>query len=66
MELEVMKKLIRRYQRTHRKIVRDSQRAERYYRKKNDILKIGARHAGSEIQCIRLITGYRAIFTISL
>ncbi len=48
MELEVMKKLIRRYQRTHRKIVRDSQRAERYYRKKNDILKIGARHAGSE------------------
>lgn len=48
MELEVMKKLIRRYQRTHRKLVRDSQRAERYYRKKNDILKIGARHAGSE------------------
>lgn len=48
MELEVMKKLIRRHQRAHRKLVRDSLRAERYYRRKNDILKIGAKNTGSE------------------
>lgn len=48
MELGVMKKLIRLHQRAHGKLVRDSMRAERYYRKKNDILKIGARSAGSE------------------
>lgn len=43
MELEVMKKLIKRNQRIHRKHVRDSFQAERYYRKKNDILKRGAK-----------------------
>lgn len=43
MELEVMKKLIKRRQREHRMLVRESLQAERYYRKKNDILKRGVR-----------------------
>ncbi len=49
MELEVMKKLIKRSQGKHRKMVRESLQAERYYHKKNDILKRGARSmAGGE------------------
>lgn len=38
-ELEVMKKLIKRYQAEHRQQAREAAKAERYYRKKNDILK---------------------------
>lgn len=48
MELEVMKKLIRRHQGVHRKYIRESLLAERYYRKKNDILKTGVRSANYE------------------
>lgn len=47
MELEAMKKLIKRHQRAHRKLVRDSLQAEQYYRKKNDILKRGAKSLSS-------------------
>lgn len=46
MELGVMKKLIRRCQRTYRAFVRESLRAERYYRKKNDILTRGTKAPG--------------------
>lgn len=38
-ELEVMKKLIKRYQAEHRQQAKEAAKAERYYRKKNDILK---------------------------
>lgn len=48
MELEVMKKLIKRQQRMHRKLVRESLRAERYYRKKNDILSRGTKAPGHD------------------
>lgn len=47
MKLEIMKKLIKRYQRMHRKLVRESLQAERYYKKKNDILRRGAKADGS-------------------
>ncbi len=46
MELEVMKKLIRRCQRPYRAFVRESLCAERYYRKKNDILSRGTKAPG--------------------
>ncbi len=46
MELEAMKKLVKLCQRRHREMIRESKAAERYYRKKNDILKNGARRTG--------------------
>lgn len=46
MELEMMKKLVKLSQRRHREMIRESKAAERYYRKKNDILRSGARRTG--------------------
>lgn len=46
MELEAMKKLVKLCQRRHREMIRESKVAERYYRKKNDILRNGARRTG--------------------
>lgn len=43
MELETMKKLINTSRKKHREMAREAMVAERYYRKKNDILKKGAR-----------------------
>ncbi len=43
MDLETMKKLIKAGMKKHRELMRDAAAAERYYRKKNDILKRGAR-----------------------
>lgn len=43
MEIEVIKKLAKANQKRHREMVRNASVAERYYRKKNDILKKGAR-----------------------
>lgn len=43
MELNVMKKLVKRHQLGHQKMVRASATAERYYRKQNDIIKNGTK-----------------------
>jgi len=43
MEIEVIKKLVEANRKRHRAMVRDAEVAERYYRKKNDILRKGAR-----------------------
>lgn len=46
MELEVMKKLVNTHRRRHREMIRRSIVAERYYKKKNDILKKGTKNPG--------------------
>jgi len=48
MEIEVIKKLVKAGGKKHREMVRESSTAERYYRKKNDILRKGARGSGTQ------------------
>ncbi len=43
MEIEAIKKLVEANRKKHREMIREAAVAERYYRKKNDILKKGAR-----------------------
>lgn len=46
MELETMKKLIKNYKRQHNRLVRESNLAEQYYKKENDILRNKKRPEG--------------------
>lgn len=48
MELEAIKKLVKASRKRHSEMVREANVAEQYYRKKNDILKKGARGQASD------------------
>lgn len=48
MEIEVIKKLVKASRKRHAEMVREATVAERYYRKKNDILQKGARAQASD------------------
>ena len=48
MDIEVIKKLVKVNRKSHSKMIREAAVAERYYRKKNDILKRGARGQSME------------------
>ena len=52
-EIGVIKKLVEANRKRHREMVRDAEVAERYYRKKNDILKKGARGRSRDDNPIR-------------
>lgn len=66
-EIGVIKKLVEANRKRHREMVRDAEVAERYYRKKNDILKKGARGgAGTTIPSALLTTASLRISTTSL
>ena len=67
MEVEVIKKLVKASRKGHAEQVRETAVAERYYRKKNDILKKGARGQVQDGNPMRpQTTGSRPIFIISL
>lgn len=53
MELEAMKKLIKAGMKRHRELMQEAAGAERYYRRKNDIMKRGARGSTLENSPIR-------------